>query len=233
MLRILQQTASYPRLIALQCVRALVVCTIERSLVASDAKYLKGLKMSETRLRQWRIYLVILVVLAELAHLAWEHFHGGVLSHNILNRRDLPAISNGWGLLLLPALAWFLGGLSLQRLASNSAAAPIDGKPVQRLSAGFIGSLIFGMALAGSFASGRENVTLILFQSIFVLSLLLPLYRPECWLGFVLGMTFTFGAVLPTAVGLIFFTLSALFHRLVYPLLLCGWAKLSASIRAR
>jgi hypothetical protein len=29
--------------------------------------------------------------------LAWNHFHGGVPSHHILAREDLPEISNWWG----------------------------------------------------------------------------------------------------------------------------------------
>ncbi|HSF52731.1 MAG TPA: hypothetical protein VLA71_03215, partial [Algoriphagus sp.] len=32
-------------------------------------------------------------------------------------------------------------------------------------------------------------------------ALFLPIYRAECLLGFVFGMTYTFGAVLPTLVG--------------------------------
>jgi hypothetical protein len=38
------------------------------------------------------------------AHLAFEHFTGGVQSHNLLNRPDLPAISNWLGLVTLPLL---------------------------------------------------------------------------------------------------------------------------------
>ena len=60
-----------------------------------------------TRTRARRT-ITVLVALAELGHLAWEHFHGGVVSHHLLNRADLPAISNAWGAVFLPALAWFL-----------------------------------------------------------------------------------------------------------------------------
>ncbi len=33
-----------------------------------------------------------------------EYFNGGVVSHNLLAREDLPAISNWWGLLTVPLL---------------------------------------------------------------------------------------------------------------------------------
>lgn len=182
--------------------------------------------MNEKAALRWRIYLTALVLMAELAHLAWEHFHGGVVSHNILNRRDLPAISNAWGALLLPALAWFLSGLVQRRIASKSTATEMKEELPTSVIVGFLGSLSFGALLAGSFAYDFTTVTQVLFMSLFAVALLLPVYRAECLLGFVLGMTFTFGAVLPTAIGSIFVTLSAAAHLLVYPLLMRGWRRL-------
>ena len=182
--------------------------------------------MNDQPLLRWRVYLTAVVLLAELAHLAWEHFHGGVLSHNILNRRDLPAISNGWGALLLPALAWLSSGLVQKRIASKSATTELIAKLRLSVMIGFVGALVFGALLAGSFANDHQTTTLHLFQSLFVLALLLPVYRAECLLGFVLGMTFTFGAVLPTGTGSIFVALSAVAHLVIYPLLVRGWASL-------
>ena len=179
--------------------------------------------MNEKPLRRWRVYLTALVLLAELAHLAWEHFEGGVVSHNILNRRDLPAISNAWGALLLPALAWFLSGFVQRRTASNSTGTELTEKLPTSAVIGFVSALIFGALLARSFAYDFKTVTQYLFMSLFVIALLLPVYRAECLFGFVLGMTFTFGAVLPTAIGSIFVALSAVVHLLAYPLLMRGW----------
>jgi hypothetical protein len=51
-------------------------------------------------------------------------------------------------------------------------------------------------------------VTQALFFGLFALAVQLPLYRAEHVLGFVVGMTFTFGAVLPTIIGAVFATLS-------------------------
>ena len=185
--------------------------------------------MNEKPLRRWRIYLTALVLLAELAHLAWEHFHGGVVSHNILNRRDLPAISNAWGALLLAALAWFLSGFVQRRMASNSPGTELTEKLPTSAVIGFVSAMIFGALLAGSFAYDFKTATQYLFMSLFVIALLLPVYRAECLLGFVLGMTFTFGAVLPTAIGSIFVALSAVAHLIAYPLLTRGWHRLQGT----
>ena len=77
------------------------------------------LKRSEQHPRPLRLYLIQSITLAELAHLTWEHFHGGIRSHEFLNSADMPAISNAWGALLLPALAWFLSAFIQKRIALN------------------------------------------------------------------------------------------------------------------
>ena len=53
------------------------------------------------------VALASLVAAAVL--LGYEHFNGGVQSHHLLNRPDLPAISNWLGLLALPAIGWLVG----------------------------------------------------------------------------------------------------------------------------
>ena len=56
-----------------------------------------------------------------------------------------------------------------------------------------------------------------------LLALLLPVYRAECVLGFVLGMTLTFGAVLPTVFGSIIAAVSVVVHLYVRPVLMRLW----------
>ena len=159
------------------------------------------------------------VTLAELAHLAWEHFNGGVISHHFLNRADLPAISNAWGLLLLPALTWFLSGLALTRASVSSVGKEAVPKAAARVVAGFAGALLLGALLSVCFTRGYETAASSLFLGMFVLALLLRVYRAECVLGFVLGMTFTFGAVLPTIIGSIIAAISAAVHLAARPVL--------------
>lgn len=173
--------------------------------------------MAERKLRHWRLFLGALATLAELAQLAWQHLHGGVVSHHLLDRADLPAVSNGWGALLVPALVWFLTGRIQRRRARCPGATAATF--ARKATMGFVVALLFGICIAVSFTHGAESITSDLFQAMVVLAILLPGYRAECVLGFVLGMMFTFGAVLPTVVAAVVAALSALVHLGVWPLL--------------
>lgn len=179
----------------------------------------RGNDMNARRLSAIRVWLTVAVTLAESAHLAWEHFNGGVVSHHFLNRADLPAISNAWGLLLLPALTWFLSGLALTRASASSVGKEAAPKAAASVVTGFAGALLLGALLSLCFTRGYETAASSLFLGMFVLALLLRVYRAECVLGFVLGMTFTFGAVLPTIIGSIIAAISATVHLGVRPVL--------------
>ena len=173
-----------------------------------------------------RPHLTAAVTLAELAHLAWEHFHGGIRSHHFLNSADMPAISNAWGALLLPALAWFLSAFIEKRIALNPAAKDSSQKLPTSIVVGFLGALLFAILLSASFTSGYETITEYLFMGVLLLALLLPVYRAECVLGFVLGMTFTFGAILPTVVASVIAVFSALIQLCVRPVFMGRWNRL-------
>jgi len=152
--------------------------------------------------------------------LLWTHFHGGVPSHHILNQKNLPEISNWWGGILLPVLAWILLGkigVRMQKQDSSSGQYKSLAAIIIRL---FIIGLLLGIILAVSFTNDYklflDNVLFILL----ILSLLVPIYYSEFILGFVVGMTYTFGALLPTAFVLIMAGIGFLIHRFVRPLLL-------------
>ena len=165
--------------------------------------------MPQTNAMRTRSLLTLAVALFEAAHLGWEYTHGGVVSHHILQRPDLPAISNGWGLVLLPVLAWFLIG----RMQARSGLSP-HGLPARAIGLRFLAALAYGAALSTSFALGHESATTTLFFGLFALAVVFALYRAELFLGFVLGMSFVFGAVLPTGIACVFAALSWLLHRL-------------------
>ena len=173
-----------------------------------------------------RPYLIESITLAELAHLTWEHFHGGIRSHHFLNSADMPAISNAWGALLLPLLAWFLSAFVQKRIAPNPDARDSTQKLPTSIVVGFLGALLFGILLSASFTNGHETITEYLFMGVLLLGLLLPVYRAECVLGFVLGMTFTFGAILPTLVAFVIAAFSALVHLCVRPVFMGRWNRL-------
>lgn len=183
--------------------------------------------MDDTQFRRWRWCLTALAMLGELAQLTWQRLHGGVVSHHLLDQPALPAVSNAWGALLLPGLVWFLGERIRQRLDRGRGQG--SGMRGAGVAAGFLIALLFGAGIALSFSHGNDAATNGLFEAMIVLALLLPGYRAECVLGFVLGMALTFGAVLPTAVAVVIAGASALVHRGLWPLLV--W--LARSVRQR
>ena len=140
-----------------------------------------------------RLQLAALALLAEAIHLGWETLHGGIASHHLLQRADLPGLSNAWGLLILPALAAWAAGRLPRPLATAREWRPV--------AAGFALPLLLGAALSLAFGLGQQALTEALFFGLLLLALLLPAHRPESLLGFVLGMSWTFGAVLPALVG--------------------------------
>lgn len=153
-----------------------------------------------------------IVAIAEIIHLGWEYGQGGIKSHHLLNQANLPAISNGWGLALLPVLTWVLLG----RLQQRFAAAAIVPERAKRATGyavmGFIGALLYGLAIATAFTQQLDDLAAALFFGMPVLAILLPVYRPEIMLGFVLGMTLTFGAILPTLIAGVLAVVSGVIH---------------------
>ena len=166
---------------------------------------------------RWGFALVAAAVV--LADLAWQHVHGGIASHHLLHRPDLPAVSNAWGLLLVPLLAWWVSG----RIWRSSAAAAVDGKTI----AGLVAALVFGAVLVLAFEHGYDVIPRYLLLGAAILALVLPIYRVEYLFGFVLGTMLTFGAVLPAMLGAVLAAWSALWHRLLWP----GFGLLVARLR--
>ncbi|MFP7721748.1 hypothetical protein [Lysobacter sp. A3-1-A15] len=104
---------------------------------------------------------------------------GGVRSHHLLGRSDLPAISNARGLLVLPVLAWFATGRMLAPSVAPDGAR--RGGPVLLRWAV---ALAYGVGLSVAFTMGLEAVTPLMFQALFVVAVVLPLYRRStCWVS--------------------------------------------------
>jgi hypothetical protein len=154
-----------------------------------------------------------------LSLLLWEHFHGGVPGHYVLQRKDLPEISNWWGALLLPALTWILL-TRINRRIKKQAPESENTTEVLKILRLFIIGLIFGLVLAISFTYSFKLFLDNVLYIILILGLIVPIFYSEFILGFILGMTYTFGAVLPTAFVLLIATLGFLLFKLIRPLLL-------------
>ncbi|MCH6233379.1 hypothetical protein [Cognataquiflexum rubidum] len=166
-----------------------------------------------------RLYFSAVVTLGILSLLLWNHFNGGVPSHHILAREDLPEISNWWGAILLPLLTWFLTYQVEKRLTKqNKGKSRMKAIP-KSVTVGFFMALLFGITLSSFFSLGNTEVPGYMLMAVLGISLFLPIYRAECLLGFVIGMTYTFGAVLPTGIGSILALIGAVIYLGVRPVI--------------
>lgn len=156
----------------------------------------------------------ITVVLGAL--LLYQYLHIGIPSHHFLARNDMPLVSNVWGIVTIPLFTWFLLWLVSQRLFKHGSKILFP----ENVIIAFGASLVFGLALGLSIQFGSRllpsNVPIVLF----VLALLLPTYRAEYFLGFVLGLTYFVGGVLPIVIGVVFLLLSAITYLYVRALLI-------------
>lgn len=141
-----------------------------------------------------RLALTALVAAAEAGHLAWEWSQGGIVSHHLLGDPAMPTVWNGWGLLVLPAIAW----IASARLVGR----PGHGGPLRRAAwLRLAGAMVAGIAMSVAFTVDRSDVAGGLLLAIALSGLAVRAYRVEYLLGFVLGMAYTFGAMIPTLIG--------------------------------
>lgn len=152
----------------------------------------------------------LLGVAVAILQLAWEASHGGVQSHHLLARADLPSVSNLWGVATLPALGWLAAHFIRRRSASSEHA-------MGHAVTAFFCALILGCALAAAFTLGWEDASAGLFLAAILAGLAAPTYRAEYLFGFVIGMTWAVGPVLPTIAGTLLATVSALAHFVLRP----------------
>ncbi len=158
-----------------------------------------------------RLYITGFVTVAIWGLLAWEYTHGGFQSHHILRRKDLPELQNWWGGFLLPALTWFL----LYRIQKRP--KTILSKQVIYC---FLAAFIVGVSIITLVYFDIHAIPRYLLISTLLTAIFYPIYRAECLLGFVLGMTLSFGAVLPIFIGSILAMIGFLIHLLIRPVFL-------------
>jgi len=176
--------------------------------------------MNEKIFFNTKLYFTSIVTIGIWSLLAWDHYHGGVPSHHLLDHKDLPAISNWWGGLLLPLLTWFLLYRIQKRFVDDKVEKTTVLKRRLNIIYRFTCALFFGILLSLFFTYGYSDIPGYMLIVLFLLALFFPVYRAECLLGFVIGMTFTFGTVLPSAVGSILVLIVALLYLYVRPAIL-------------
>lgn len=158
--------------------------------------------------RKNKFKVIFGVLLFTSSCILWEHLNGGVITHHLLARKDLPGISNWWGLLNIPALTWISLFLIHKRRQQNE---ELENTIVKRVLAAFIFGLIASILWEFNFDEILPFYILLPLP----IALIKPLHLPEYLLGFVLGMLFTFGGILPILVGLVLILLCYLIHKII------------------
>lgn len=171
--------------------------------------------MNERQFFKARLYFTAIATTAIWALLVWNYFNGGIPRHHLLADKDLPAISNAWGALVIPLLAWFMTHLIQRRAFDKNAGTADSSEILQAECYGFAGALLFGAVLSAFFMFGYPDICGYMMLGLLASALFFPLYRAGCFLGYVFGMTFTFGAVLPTLIGTLLGLLAFVIYRVI------------------
>ena len=56
-----------------------------------------------------------------------------------------------------------------------------------------------------------------MFKLLFVVAIFIPIFKSEYFLGFVLGLTYTFGGALPIIIGLVLVTAFYIIYKFIRP----------------
>lgn len=150
-----------------------------------------------------RLLITAISTLAFSLILIQEYVGGGVATHYLLHDKDLPGFSNWWGLITIPAVTW----IALSLIKNQSTESIPKGATLR-----FLAALLFGMTMSLAWNLSLESLMLYLMLGAILLSLFILLYRPEIFLGFVLGMMLTFGAILPIIIGVVLFIIFMIAH---------------------
>lgn len=142
-----------------------------------------------------RILTTLIVSLLIWLHIVWDYFHGGIPTHYLLHDDTLPGIPNWIGGIVLPFFTWFLLGRIQKRLYAKEIKESFA-TVIYR----FLSALIIAIMISIFFTTGFDVIDYIML-TILVLGFVYPLYKSEYLLGWVLGSTFTFGAMIPMIFG--------------------------------
>ena len=144
-----------------------------------------------------------------------EYLNGGVASHHLLAREDLPEISNWWGLLTVPILTWVVHSMINKRSEIESQANQNFKRNNNITQKRFLLALLFGISISVLWELGLENVLQYFILIPIVIAVFKPVHYPEFLLAFVIGMIYTFGGILPIIIGLVLMTISFMVNKFI------------------
>ncbi|MFD2586978.1 hypothetical protein ACFSQJ_08550 [Croceitalea marina] len=154
-----------------------------------------------------RILITVLATFLVWGHIAWDYFHGGIPTHYLFHSKDMPGIPNWIGGLVLPFFTYFL----LYRIHKRID-RPNCKEKLQQVVLSFLASALVAISIAICFMNEIDIIDYIM-GSLFILAFFKPLYKAEYLLGWVLGSSFTFGAIIPIAFGSLFCLFLFIFYK--------------------
>ena len=166
--------------------------------------------MSDKLTLKFRIIFTGVITILVWISLAWDYFNEGVPTHHILQSKDLPGFSNWWGGIAIPLITWFL----LYRIARRTNNNQTNANDLAKLKYGFLGALSFGIILSILFTLGSDLPGYMMIGAILI-SFFVPLYKAEYLLGYIIGMTYTFGGILPIIIALILYIIFIVTYKLI------------------
>jgi len=148
--------------------------------------------------KETRIAITLIVTLLVWGHVVWDYFHAGIPTHYLFHDENMPGIPNWLGALVLPFFTWFLLGRIQKRMnRSNS------DETLKKIGFRFLAALLFAITISVCFLNDIMIVDYIM-GTIFLLAFIFPLYKSEYLLGWVLGTSYTFGAMIPMLFAVVF-----------------------------
>ncbi|MBX2828232.1 MAG: hypothetical protein KTR22_08720 [Flavobacteriaceae bacterium] len=167
--------------------------------------------MGTKSLVNYKVKFTIGAFIITLLFILWEYMNGGVITHHLLAREDLPGISNWWGLLTVSLLTWLVVTFIQRRRRQTEKDEESDDNLIKR----FLGGLIFGMVVSLLWELDLEAVLPFFILLPVLLSFFTRVHFPESLLGFVIAMIYSFGGILPILIGLVLLLLSFIVYTLI------------------
>lgn len=159
----------------------------------------------------FRIWFTMIISFLLISLLIWEHFHGGIPSHHLFAKKNLPLISNAWGGVAVPLFVWIMLWRIDKRLFITTTSISLPTNIIK----GFIGSLFYSIVLGISIHYGYKAISSNTPWFIIIMAIFFPVYRAEYFLGFVLGLTYWVGGLLPIIVGSVFSLIAIIIYKYV------------------
>lgn len=154
-----------------------------------------------------KVFITLFSALLVFVHLLFEHFHGGIVTHFILQDDSLPGISNWWGLLTFPLATWVV----LLRIEKRNIASEKEHN--KNVLYRLVSAIMFGIVVSYLFSIESTGLDYLML-TLFALSLFIPLYFGEYLLGFTIGTMFMFGANIPIIGGIVLISILFLLYRI-------------------